>query len=77
MWSFAFDDTGQRMATVSDDSTVRFWKDANGLSSTTVKYEEVQTRNPKPVYRSPKPETRNPKPETQHLTPYTPYVTEE
>jgi len=40
VWSFAFDQSGQRMATASDDSTIRFWRDSSAASPTTVKYEE-------------------------------------
>jgi WD40 repeat protein len=40
VWSFAFDESGHRLATASDDTTIRFWKDAAGASSTKCKYQE-------------------------------------
>ena len=41
VWTFSLDSSGQNMATASDDTTIRFWRDANGPGSTTCKFEEA------------------------------------
>ena len=40
VWSFAMDESGHRMATASDDTTIRFWRDAAATSSTKCNYQE-------------------------------------
>ena len=43
VWCFAFDASGERMATGSDDSTIRFWRDSSLSSPTKVSARESQS----------------------------------
>jgi len=40
VWAFSFNQSGEWMATAGDDATIRLWRDANGSSGNTTKYEE-------------------------------------
>jgi len=40
VWAFSFNQSGEWMATAGDDATIRLWRDANGSSGNTTKYQE-------------------------------------